>query len=84
MPRKKEMKMTITIYRDNVYDGTGRIDSDGQIRDCSAVLSPDQDASDETYAAIEDAITDEPQDESRYTGRGEITRPDGVYSWEIA
>lgn len=24
-----------------------------------------------------------PQDEGRYTGTGEVTRPDGVYSWEI-
>ena len=73
----------ITIYRDGVWAGVGRIDSDGEIVDCPAVLGPDQDASDETYEAIQDAIDHEPQDAERYTGSGEITRPDGVYSWMI-
>ena len=76
-------KPSITIYRDDVWSGTGRIDSEGQIVDCAAVLGPNQEASDETYEAIEAAITEEPQDDGRYSGSGEITRPDGVYSWEI-
>ena len=74
---------TITIFRDNVWAGSGRIDRDGFIVDCPAVLGPDQDASDETYEAIGDAIVHEPQDADRYTGTGSVERPDGVYSWVI-
>lgn len=73
--------MKIEIYRDGVWAGTGRLDSDGEIVDCSAVLGPNQDASDETYEAIQDSIDSEPQDEGRYLGQGSIERPDGVYSW---
>lgn len=76
-------KIEITIYRDGVWAGTGRIDDGGYIVDCSAELGPDQDASEATYEAIEDAITSEPQDADRYTGRGEIEREDGRYSWVI-
>lgn len=74
----------ISIFRDGVLAGTGTIDdSDNEIV-CDAVLGPDQDASDETYEAIQDAIDSEPQDADRYTGSGSITRPDGVvYSWKI-
>jgi hypothetical protein len=75
-------KTTIMIYRDDVYAGEGYIDSTGEIV-CSAVLGPDQDASDETYEAIMDEIDSEPQDAERYTGTGSIERPDGVYSWSI-
>ena len=64
------------------WAGDGRI-VDGCIADCAAVLGPDQDASDETYEAIEDAITAEPQDAGRYTGEGSVTRPDGEYTWVI-
>lgn len=72
----------ITIYRDGVYCGEGTIDSDGDIS-CAAVLGADQDASDVTYESIQDAIDHEPQDEERYTGSGEVQRPDGMYSWVI-
>lgn len=74
---------TITIYRDGILAGTGRIDNDGCIVDCAAILGADQDASDDTYEAIEDAINNEPQDADRYTGEGELSRPDGVYSWIV-
>lgn len=73
----------ISIFRNREWAGNGRIDPDGQIVDCSAMLGVDQDASDETYTAIEDAISDEPQDSGRYTGRGSVNRPDGTYSWTI-
>lgn len=73
---------TITIFRDGVWAGTGKIDRDGSIVDCAAILGDTQDDSDETYTAIEDAITAEPQDD-RYTGEGSLARPDGVYSWKI-
>ena len=74
---------TITILRNGIWAGDGRIDRDGSIVDCPAILGADQDASDDTYEAIEDAISAEPQDSGRYTGEGEIGRPDGVYSWVI-
>jgi hypothetical protein len=78
-----ETMTRIRISRDGIWAGTGRIDSDGCIVDCAAVLGQDQDASDETYKAIEDAIADEPQDAGRYTGTGSMTRPDGIYTWTI-
>jgi hypothetical protein len=74
---------TISIYRDDVWAGDGRLDGDGEIVDCPAVLGPDQDASDDTYEAIQDAIDGEPQDAGRYTGTGSVVRPDGTYSWVI-
>lgn len=77
------MTTKITISRDGVYAGEGTIDHTGEIV-CPAVLGPDQDASDETYEAIMDAIDSEPQDAGRYTGTGEVVRPDGVYSWTIS
>jgi len=72
----------ISIYHDGVWAGDGEL-RNGTIEDCPAILGADQDASDETYEAIEDAIADEPQDEGRYTGTGSVERPDGVYSWTI-
>jgi hypothetical protein len=75
-------KSTIRIFRDGVLAGTGTIDSDNEIV-CDAVLGADQDASDETYEMIQDAIDREPQDADRYTGEGSVERPDGVYSWII-
>lgn len=65
----------ITIYRDLVYAGRGTIRADGEII-CDAVLGDDQDASDETYEAIRDAI-----DEDAVTGY--VSRPDGTYTWTI-
>jgi hypothetical protein len=77
-----ETKLSITIYRDGVWAGNGYVNKYGEV-ECSAVLGPDQDASDATYEAICDAIDSEPQDEGRYTGEGSVTRPDGEYAWEI-
>jgi hypothetical protein len=67
------MTHKITIYRDDAWAGEGWL-YDGEITDCEAVLGVDQDASDETYALIADAI-----------GAGEyyVQRPDGRYSWTI-
>lgn len=73
----------IEIYRDGVLAATGHLDSDGEIVDCSAILGSDQDASDATYEAINDAIDATPQDAERYTESGTITRPDGTYTWTI-
>nr|WP_294577385.1 hypothetical protein [uncultured Rhodopila sp.] len=73
----------ISIFRNGVWAGSGRIDKDGEIVDCAAVLGPTQDDSDDTYESIQDAIDSEPQDEGRYSGTGSIERPDGTYSWEI-
>lgn len=76
------MTTTISIYRDGVWAGDGRI-VDGCIVDCAAQLGPDVEASEDTYEAIEDAITDEPQDDDRHEGRGTVERPDGVYTWVV-
>lgn len=78
------MSFGISIFKDGVWAGAGRIDSDGEIVDCSAVLGAAQDDSDETYEAIQDAIDAEPQDADRYAGTGSVRRPDGTYSWEIS
>lgn len=81
--KTNEKRSKISIYRNDVWAGDGYLDKDGCIVDCAAILGQDQDASDDTYVAIEDAITNEPQDAGRYTGEGEIDRPDGKYSWII-
>lgn len=78
------MKTKISIYRDGVWAGDGRLDKDGEIVDCPAILGPDQDASDETYEALCDAIDSSPQDSDRYTGEGSVERPDGVYSYVLS
>lgn len=62
----------ITIYRDDVYAGAGRLDSDGEIVDCDAMLGETQDDSDTTYEMIADAIDSD-----------SIMRPDGVYTWSL-
>lgn len=67
-------KTEIKIYRDGVWAGTGTIDADGYIRDCAAVLGSDQDASDATYEAIEEAIE---------AGDDSVIRSDGEYTWEV-
>ncbi len=66
------MRRRIIIYRDDVWAGEGWLDEDGEIVNCSAVLGPTQDDSDDCYEAICDAIDD-----------GSIERPDGTYSWAI-
>ncbi len=64
----------ISISRDGVWAGDGRIDGDGEIVDCPAVLGADPDASDAAYEAIQEAIE---------SGEDEVTRPDGTYTWTI-
>ena len=73
-------KISISIYRDDVWAGDGRIDDDGQIVNCPAILGRSQDESDATYEAIEDVLTAESQDD-RYTGS--VERPDGMYTWRV-
>jgi hypothetical protein len=65
---------SISIYRDDVWAGDGYLSADGEVEDCSAVLGEDQDASDETYQMIADAISN---------GEDEVVRPDGTYTWTI-
>lgn len=67
------MNTTISISRDGIWAGNGRL-VDGIIEDCSAILGADQDASDETYEAIQDAIQD---------GDESVQRQDGRYTWRI-
>lgn len=75
----KTMSKSIRIYRDGVWAGDGRLDPDGEIVDCPAVLGLDQDASDQAYEAIQDAIAED--DDGGW--KGSVQREDSVYSWEI-
>lgn len=70
----------VTIDRDGVWAGTGRWTDDCEIVDCSAVLGPDQDASDETYEALCEALANLPQDEEHWRGPVSVERPDGTYT----
>ena len=72
--------ITVTIDRDGVWAGDGRWTEDCEIVDCAAVLGPTQDASDETYEALCDAIAELSQDEEHWRGPVSITRDDGVYT----
>ena len=65
---------TITIYRDDVWSGSGTLDTDGQIVDCAAVLGDDQDESEQTYQAIEDAIEEK---------NDSVQTVNGTYTWLI-
>lgn len=73
------MNNRIRIYRDGIWAGDGHLNSDGEIVDCPAVLGPDQNASDETYEAIQDAIAED--DDGGW--KGSVQRPDAVYSWDV-
>lgn len=70
----------VTIDRDGVWAGDGRWTDDCEIVDCAAVLGPDQDASDDTYEALCDALASLPQDEEHWRGPVSIDRPDGTYT----
>jgi hypothetical protein len=63
----------IVLYRDGVWAGEGYLNAFNEVI-CSAVLGPDQEASDAAYEAITDAIEN---------GDRSVNRPDGLYSWEI-
>ncbi len=69
------MSKMISISRDGVWAGNGAV-VDGIIQDCAAILGANQDASEETYEAIEQQIADDKTD-------GSVSRPDGTYSWRI-
>ena len=73
LDRMTDAETKISISRDGIWAGDGRLVA-GSIEDCPAVLGDDQDASDETYEAIESAIED---------GESSIERPDGTYTWTI-
>lgn len=68
----------VTISRDGVWS------EQCGILDCSAVLGPDQDASDETYELLCDALAELPQDADRWRGPVSVERPDGVYTAELS
>ena len=73
MTRTKRTIDRITIFRDDVYAGVGKLDQ-GTIVDCDAQLGHDTDASEETYELIEDAIDE---------GEESVERPDGTYTWIV-
>lgn len=75
-----DTQITVTIDRDGVWAGDGRWTDDGCIEDCAAVLGPDQDASDETYQALCDALMNLSQDEAHWRGPVSVTRADGTYT----
>jgi hypothetical protein len=78
------MTTKVTIYRDGVWAGTGRWTDDYEIVDCPAVLGTDQDASDETYEALCEALGHLAQDEAHWRGPVEVARPDGTYTAELS
>lgn len=78
-------RYNISISQDGVWAGQGHYDHrddgesvSGSIRDCDAILGGSQDAAEEAYSAIEDAITegDSPED-------GEIEHAGHAYSWTL-
>lgn len=70
----------ISIYANGVWAGEGRF-LGGKIVDCPAVLGGSQDASDEIYESIEDAIAAGDESDAR---DGDGIMIDGVsYSWDI-
>ncbi len=70
----------VLITRDGIWAGTGTWTDDCEIVDCSAVLGEDQDASDETYALLVDALENLGEEQ---TGPVSVERPDGTYTAEI-
>jgi len=76
-------KIKVTISRDGVWAGDGTWTDDCEIVDCPAVLGDDQDASDETYEAICDALADLPQTGDRWRGPVTVQRPNGEYTAEL-
>ena len=73
----------VTISRDGTWAGNGIWTDDCEIVDCPAVLGDDQDASDETYEAICDALASLPQDDEHWRGPVTVERPDGTYTAEL-
>ena len=73
MTRTKRTIDRITIFRDDVYAGVGKLDK-GTIVDCDAQLGDHYLASEETYELIEDAID---------AGEESVERPDGTYTWIV-
>ena len=67
------MAHEISIYRNGIWTGTGRL-VNGSIRGCDAILGADQDASDDTYDLIEEAID---------IGNSSVTCSDGEYTWKL-
>ena len=61
----------VTITRDGVWAGDGLLRDDGVIVDCPAILGSGQDASDETYELLADALEED--------ALAVVTRPDGEY-----
>ena len=69
-------KNVIQIHLDGVWAGSGKVDDDGEITECGAVLGPDQDQSDEVYEAISDLIADGAE-------AGQVRRPEGLYTFDV-
>lgn len=77
------MRIKVTISRDGVWVGDGKWTDDSEIVDCPAVLGEDQDASDETYEALCEALANLPQDGDHWRGPVAVGRPDGTYTAEL-
>jgi len=77
------MKTRVEISRDGVVVGHGRWTDDCEIVDCQAILGPDQDASDETYEELCDALAELPRIDDQWRGPVSVERPDGTYAVEV-
>lgn len=63
----------IQIFADNAWAGDGKL-INGTIEDCAAILGGSQDAADDAYAAIEEAIE---------AGEASVTVDDVEYTWQV-
>lgn len=77
------MRIKVTITKDGVWVGDGKWTDDDEIVDCPAVLGEDQDASDETYEALCEALASLPQTREHWRGPVAVSRPDGTYTAEL-
>lgn len=74
----------VIIERDGVWAGEGKWTDDCDIVDCAAVLGDDQDASDDTYDELAEALAGLPQDDEHWRGPVSVDRPDGTYTAILA
>jgi len=66
--------MKIKITENGILAGTGTLDEEGYIQDCSAVLGDDQEMSEDVYATIEETIAN---------GGSKVTTENYAWEWEI-
>lgn len=75
------MAIRVIINHDGVWAGEGRWTDDCEIVDCPASLGPDEDASDETYEDLSDALSEQPDADWYRPVR--VERPDGTFWTQI-